>query len=969
MLSVALRASALALLVASNFGATPRIAAQVTASAERLQVGKLIEREMKGGETHAYTVALTTGELLDVVVDQKGIDVVVTITGPDGRKPLEADSPHGPLGQEVVWFVAEAAGEHRIEIRSLDTGRPHGRYVLGPCTLRPASESDRMRAQAILEAVSLRKQVDALYQAEEFRQAIPLAERAAALEESLGSREPLDLAYAIHNVAGLYASVGQYAPAEPLALRALSLYEKALGPDHWGLAMPLNTVAALLSEQGRNEKAEPFLVRVLELREKTLGPDHPDFGMSLNNLGTLYIRMGRLEDAKPLFARSLEIFERLLGPENPNLYYPFLNLGRLYLESNSGEPGEVERLFARALAIAEKTWGAESLNTASVTANLGWVHWNAGELGKAEACFSKALGIYERRLGPDHRDVCVVLRELGGVIAAAGRTTDAIRRFAHLSDMRERDLTRNLAAGSEQAKLDYLEITNGDMSQSISLHMYEAPEDPAAMRVAVESVLRRKGRILDEVTDQIAALRRNAPPDDQQLFDELASARARLSEFVLRGPEAAPNGEYRKTRDELESKIDRVEGQLSSRSSRYRAQLSPVTLDAVRKEIPAHTALIEIARFTPVEFVKSHPRTVYKQPRYVAYVLFPTGDVRWADLGDASLVDDLVKQASMALRDPRRGDSRAATRQLYDRVMRPIRPLLGRATHLLISPDSLLHLVPFAALLDEHDRYLVERYAICHVSSGRDLVRRGGLRDSSSASLIVAAPDFGQTAEGAPVAATRATDISRVRFRTLSTAELEAREVAQLIGESAILTGTRATETSLKQCAAPRVLHIATHGFFFDEASLESVDTPSPTNWLLRSGLALAGANRRDGGNGEDGILTAMEASGLDLWGTKLVVLSACDTGVGGVRTSEGVYGLRRALVLAGSETQVMSLWSVDDRATRDLMVAYYKELLSGAGRAEAMQRVQRALLKDPKRRHPSYWAAFIVSGDWRPLD
>jgi CHAT domain-containing protein len=159
-------------------------------------------------------------------------------------------------------------------------------------------------------------------------------------------------------------------------------------------------------------------------------------------------------------------------------------------------------------------------------------------------------------------------------------------------------------------------------------------------------------------------------------------------------------------------------------------------------------------------------------------------------------------------------------------------------------------------------------------------------------------------------------------------------------------------------------------------------------NPLLRSGLALEGANRRQEAGGEDGILTALEVAGLDLWGTKLVVLSACETGVGEVRNGEGVYGLRRALVLAGSESQVMSLWQVADEATRDLMVSYYKRLIAGEGRTKALRAVQLEMLrggqqeqagnnrgmklKRPGKKvsysHPFFWAAFIQSGDWRAM-
>jgi CHAT domain-containing protein len=139
-------------------------------------------------------------------------------------------------------------------------------------------------------------------------------------------------------------------------------------------------------------------------------------------------------------------------------------------------------------------------------------------------------------------------------------------------------------------------------------------------------------------------------------------------------------------------------------------------------------------------------------------------------------------------------------------------------------------------------------------------------------------------------------------------------------------------------------------------------------NPLLRSGLALAGANARRSGSSDDGILTAAEAAQLDLVGTQLAVLSACETGVGTVQTGEGVYGLRRALVLAGAQAQLVSLWKVADSATQTLMVDYYQRLLKGEGRSEALRAAQLAMMRNPTLRHPYYWAAFIPIGDWTPL-
>ena len=215
-----------------------------------------------------------------------------------------------------------------------------------------------------------------------------------------------------------------------------------------------------------------------------------------------------------------------------------------------------------------------------------------------------------------------------------------------------------------------------------------------------------------------------------------------------------------------------------------------------------------------------------------------------------------------------------------------------------------------------------------------------------------------------------------------------------MLPEAQLLTESQATENAIKQVQSPSILHIATHGFFLEDIELVAAPAfgnqsflnnrslwlepiegaiprpqiTNPENPLLRSGLALAGINQRQSGT-EDGVLTALETAGLNLSGTKLVVLSACETGVGDVANGEGVYGLRRALVMAGAESQLFSLWKVDDTGTKDLMVKYYQRLLNNEGRSQALRQTQLEMLRSQKYQHPYYWAAFIPSGEWKPMD
>ncbi|HEX6622770.1 MAG TPA: CHAT domain-containing protein, partial [Pyrinomonadaceae bacterium] len=401
------------------------------------------------------------------------------------------------------------------------------------------------------------------------------------------------------------------------------------------------------------------------------------------------------------------------------------------------------------------------------------------------------------------------------------------------------------------------------------------------------------------------------------------------------------------------------------------------------------------------------------------------GEPLWVDLGAVESVDGDLARLLAALKCPQTVDDirkcpsvaevKRLARAADERVMRPVRKLLGDTRHVFVSPDGALNLLPFAALVDENGKYLVETYSLTYLTSGRDLLRLQAGAGSREPPLVVADPAYdGARAFPTPTAriqageesARRSGEMGAMRFRPLPGTAAEAKALGAALPGVRVLTRERATEAALKQVTAPRVLHVATHGFFLPDQPQQTAaedargitlsgggGPPVPArveNPLLRSGLALEGANQRRGAGGEDGILTALEAAALDLWGTKLVVLSACETGVGEVKNGEGVYGLRRALVLAGSESLVMSLWQVSDEATKDLMVSYYKRLLAGGGRTEALRQVQlevlrgggraaggqgRCLFCEPGKAgaprdlsHPYYWAAFIQSGDWRGM-
>jgi CHAT domain-containing protein len=317
--------------------------------------------------------------------------------------------------------------------------------------------------------------------------------------------------------------------------------------------------------------------------------------------------------------------------------------------------------------------------------------------------------------------------------------------------------------------------------------------------------------------------------------------------------------------------------------------------------------------------------------------------------------------------------------------------------------------LPLEALRLADGSYLVERLAVSYLGSGRDLLPRPLPRGKSDLALVLADPDYDQLpgpdkpgpgpAPAAP-AQRRSSAFRRSggRFRALPGFAREADAVARLLEgrrgwRVRSARGPEASEEALKAAARPRLLYCVTHGFFLADLrrlpqgpgplrELELADA-GPGQWKLpppgddprlRSGLALAGANRwrERGARGlSDGLLTALEVEGLDLWGTELVVLSACETGLGEVEVGEGVLGLRRAFQLAGAQTVLASLWKVPDAETERLMTAFFQRWLDGGGKAEALRQAQLALIKQLRvstdARHrgapPLYWAGFICHG------
>ena len=809
---------------------------------------------------------------------------------------------------------------------------------------------------------------------------------------------------------------GQYAAAIPLAERALAIFEKALGKDHADVANTLNNLAELYHAIGNYNQAEPVYQRSLAIYEKVLRKDHPYIANTLNNLAVLYQDMKKYSQAELLYQRalamrekllgSLAIREKVLGKEHPDVATSINNLATLYQAMRSYSQAEL--LYQRSLAIREKVLGKDHPDVANSLNNLAALYQDLGNYSQTELLYQRSLAIREKVLGKEHPDVASSLNNLALLYQSQSDSARALEFLNRGSNIEERNLALTLMVGSEAQKRAYIATLSSTNNLAVSLHIQSAPNNSQTTRLALTIVLRRKGRVLDALTDSVQTLRQNLNSDDQKLLDELAATRSQLATLIFKQPENIPLDQYRQQVATLKAQADQQEATLARRSTQFRSASQPVTIETVQQLIPADAALVELVSYQPFN-PKAKPGERWGVPRYVAYVLHHSGEPKWVDLGEAKPINQAVTDFRKALNSDA-SDVKPVARALDEKLMQPIRKLLGNTHTILLSPDSQLNLIPFAALVDENNRYLVENYSINYLSSGRDLLRLQNHARSRSESVIVANPDYDKPGDPASVAIIRRGEPSQIaaaqpvnistkpaetrgvldsdrteqiEFSPLANTAAEAKAISPMLPGATLLTGSMATENAIKQLFAPNILHIATHGFFlqdvpevappdFSGTILSGTRNATPNirpteNPLLRSGLALAGANPRQSGS-EDGILTALEAAGLNLSGTKLLVLSACKTGLGDITNGEGVYGLRRAFAIAGAESQLMSLWAVNDYKTNKLMVDYYQRLKNNVGRSEALRQTQLEMLQKPESQHPYYWAAFIPSGDWTSM-
>lgn len=761
----------------------------------------------------------------------------------------------------------------------------------------------------------------------------------------------------LNSKAKLLQQQGQYNEAEKIFDEALARCEKRFSKESLQYAILLNNKAMLYQTMGRFDEAIAGIDNSVVVAQKALketnilkGKKSFESRQFLSNQASVYQAAGKFENAEKIYLSIKSIYENKLQKNTPEYANVLNQLGILYIQM--GKLDKVEALLKTSSDIYKKKFTEQHPSFAKVTADLGNFYRMQGRNAEAESLLNKALSIRESTLGVNHPDYVRSQEDMAILFWKTGRLDKAYMMYRDVMDKTIDFINQYFPPMSEAEKTKYWDITSPRFQRffnfAIEAHIEQNPvvQDFFDYHIATKAILLNATNKVKETI--LKGKDESLKKDYLQWLDQ----KEQLARLYAYSKEELK--EQQIDLAELERKANAMERSLSERSSDFSAgySTSKISYKQILSLLTDTEAVVDIVR------VRKFDQDFTNDSRYVALVL--KKGLEMPRLVVLENGNQLETRYAKFYRNSIQG--KVEDEYSYDQYWSKIEPEVSTRKVIYLSPDGVYNQLNLNTLKKPDGNYVLNRYDLVIIGNSRDLI---ALKTKKTAppkknAFLLGFPDYATA------------DIS-----SLPGTKTEVDAVAKLLKASGYqvtqVMEKQATESNVKKLKGPTLVHIATHGYFLQDVegtggSVFGVNAENASNNpLLRSGLILAGAGHAISGGGTDissndnGVLTAYEAMNLNLEGTSLVVLSACETGLGDIKSGEGVYGLQRAFLVAGADAMIMSLWKVDDAATQQLMTNFYTNWLKLGNKQKAFKQAQLQLMA--KYKDPYYWGAFVMMG------
>lgn len=779
-----------------------------------------------------------------------------------------------------------------------------------------------------------------------FTQAEGFTAEALSMRQTKYGETNVSVAASLNNYGVLKYNLAQYNESEKDFESALTIIKTNGLQTAMPYAIMLNNQAMLLQEVGRYDEAVQKLTEAIAIAEKLQSSKSRNHLKFLSNLALLYQQMGRYTDAETIYLGM----EKRLGKSNPDYASMLSNQAALYIVM--GKEEKVEELLKKSAAIYKSSLGEQTPAYAKAASDLGNYYRYKTRYTDAAPLLDKALTVREATLGKNHP---LYAQSQEDVAILYWKTKDWDKALPLYHDVMDKSLlfvSTYFPPMSEAEKTKYWDVLSPRFQRFYNFALEAATTNPDVVKDLIDYQIATKALLLNSTNKVKQAI--YASKDGELIRDYITwlDQKETLARLYAYSKEELRQQNIQL--DSLQRAANTMERKLSERSADFSAgyNTQKISYTQVKNLLTDTEAVVEIIR------LQQYDQSFTNAARYVALVL-----TKAAALPKIVVLDNGDQLETRYAKFYRNAiQQRIADQYSYEQYWSRIEPALNGKKIVYISPDGVYNQLNLNTLKKPDADYVINRYDLVVLGNSKDLIalKARKAKAPKKTATLLGFPEYGGS-DVTPLPGTK----------------VEIDNVAKVLKASGYqvtqFTQKTATEANLKKIKAPVLVHIATHGYFLKDVdatgsafgiSLENAND----NPLLRSGLLLSGAAGTVSGkrmpnleSNDNGVLTAYEAMNLSLEGTDLVVLSACETGLGDVKAGEGVYGLQRAFLVAGADALIMSLWKVDDAATQQLMSGFYTNWAKLGNKQKAFKQAQLQLMA--KYKDPYYWGAFVMMG------